>query len=604
MKDVPKDFGCGPDGDSLRCPPLEVITVSLPTAERGASPRHLIAIDTDALAADADYGRLCDRIAGIRQETLLVYVGEWQIPQLPDPDYLVSGNGSTITRLPGRDEVSRWDGTGVEEAVRFLADELLVHHSEVYLVIGADRSPNGTIDHLVVVGGSEPPSHGTWVPQPTAGLLVAALVDQQLFDRPTPAAPDITSVAFEKAVEALHRNISDLGFTAASLGDNPLGVQDANYAAVWARDGVITGLWTLGLEDPVLTATFKQTLRTLATRQTASGQIPSNVRLDGQPDYSGIGGIASIDSVLWYVIGAVRYVFATDDRAFAEELTESVERAMNWLAAHDANNDGMIEIPESSDWMDLFPRSYNVLYDEVLWYQACQDTAVLFAALGRDATNWADQAARVSSQIKEVFWPTGEQLMELAGSRSGRFTFGEAFYMLSQVTPFDYGWRCDVYANLLASLGGLLDPYRQERLFTFLWGVGVNSPYPVVCLYPPILSGAEDWKDYFLVNFLNLPDHYHNGGIWPFIGGLWVRFLCDLDRTELAHRELVRLAEACQEGIAGEWEFNEWLHGRTGRPMGKSFQAWSAASYVAAHLALFGDHPAETFPKLYPGDLT
>ena len=34
----------------------------------------------------------------------------------------------------------------------------------------------------------------------------------------------------------------------------------------------------------------------------------------------------------------------------------------------DSNNDGLIEIPESSDWMDLFPRSYNVLYDEVLWY--------------------------------------------------------------------------------------------------------------------------------------------------------------------------------------------------------------------------------------------
>ncbi len=190
--------------------------------------------------------------------------------------------------------------------------------------------------------------------------------------------------------------------------------------------------------------------------------------------------------------------------------------------------------------------------------------------------------------------------MEIAGSQSGRFSPGEAHYLLSQITPFDYGWRCDVYANLLAALGGLLDESKLERLFTFLWGVGVNSPFPVTCLYPPISSGADDWKDYFLVNFLNLPDHYHNGGIWPFIGGLWVRFLAEIGRVELAHRELASLAEACRVGLYGEWEFNEWLHGRTGRPMGKAHQAWSAASYVHAYMALRGETEHRVFPALDP----
>jgi len=125
--------------------------------------------------------------------------------------------------------------------------------------------------------------------------------------------------------------------------------------------------------------------------------------------------------------------------------------------------------------------------------------------------------------------------------------------------------------------------------------VGVNSPYPVACLYPPVQSGAEDWKDYFIVNFLNLPDHYHNGGIWPFIGGLWVRFLCHIGRKELAHRELGALAEACRRGMYGDWEFNEWLHGRTGRPMGKAHQAWSAASYVKAYKTL----TEETVPAAF-----
>ena len=138
----------------------------------------------------------------------------------------------------------------------------------------------------------------------------------------------------------------------------------------------------------------------------------------------------------------------------------------------------------------------------------------------------------------------------------------------------------------------------NDQLFYFLWGVGVNEPYPVKCLYPAVQSGANDWKDYFITNFLNLPDHYHNGGIWPFIGGLWVRFLFECGRKELAFQELNSLADACRVGIYGEWEFNEWMHGQTGRPMGKAHQAWSAASYIAAYNALHMDTVAAGFEPL------
>ncbi len=35
-------------------------------------------------------------------------------------------------------------------------------------------------------------------------------------------------------------------------------------------------------------------------------------------------------------------------------------------------------------------------------------------------------------------------------------------------------------------------------------------------------------------------------------------------------------------GPVAEWEFTEWYHGRTGRPMGRPLQAWSAAMVLAA----------------------
>jgi GH15 family glucan-1,4-alpha-glucosidase len=61
---------------------------------------------------------------------------------------------------------------------------------------------------------------------------------------------------------------------------------------------------------------------------------------------------------------------------------------------------------------------------------------------------------------------------------------------------------------------------------------------------------------------------------------------------------LNRLAEACQVGMYGEWEFNEWLHGQTGRPMGKAHQAWSSASYIHAYKALQDDSVAAVFEPL------
>ena len=579
------------------------------TTDRDA-PRRLLALDAALFGREdaLQWQRLRDRIERIRADTVLVSIGADRLPGLPEPDYAIDAAGTSITRVPAGDTVEEWPGsadpTGLTDALGYLAAGLLIPWSEVYCVVGLDRALDGRVEHVVVVGdGTEP--EGTIVAPKTGedGILVA-LDDTSLFGRTAGAASELCDTAFDAARDTLARNVTPLGFTAASLADNPLNSYDANYAAVWARDGVITGLWTLCLDDPRLIEAFRATIRALARHQAPSGLIPSNVRLAEEvPDFSGIGGIASVDSVIWFVIGAVRLAFHTGDRAFAEEIAEPVDRAMRWLAAHDANNDSLIEIPESSDWMDIFPRSYNVLYDEVLWWQACLDTAALFDGIGRDGGAWRDQATTIRTAILDQFWPTGDQLMEIAGSKTGRFSPGEAYYLLSQITPFDYGWRCDVYANLLAALSGLLDERKLDRLFTFLWGVGVNSPFPVTCLYPPIVSGAKDWKDYFLVNFLNIPDHYHNGGIWPFIGGLWVRFLAAVGRVELAHRELASLAESCRQGIKVEWEFNEWLHGSTGRPMGKTHQAWSAASYVHAYASLHRDADPAVFPALDPSAL-
>ena len=394
---------------------------------------------------------------------------------------------------------------------------------------------------------------------------------------------------YEKAIVALKKNITPLGFSACSLEDNEVTGTDVNYRSVWARDGAITLIYTLDLEDEDVRTAQRATLETLLGAASYTGQIPANVRIaTGQPDYGGVGNICSIDSGLWVIIAVYNYVVRTGDLEFLRAHAERLQRAMNWLSAHDSNNDGLLEIPEAGDWTDLFGRSYNVLYDEVLWFRTNVCYGRLLEMLGDfdRAADYLRWSQRVRTRILDTFWPTTRQQTTPADTSNRfadrQFGLGDVQYLLAEITPFSFNWRCDVYANILAFLMNLLDVERARVAFRFMWGVGVNNPWPVANLYPVVQAGDPDWRAYYTVNLLNLPHHYHNGGIWPFVGGMWVRFIHRLGFYEVACRELVQLAKLNRLGRDQEWEFNEWAHGSTGRPMGKAFQAWSAATFIKA----------------------
>ncbi len=399
-------------------------------------------------------------------------------------------------------------------------------------------------------------------------------------------------LGYHKAIEALKRNITPLGFSACSLEDNEVIGTDENYRSVWARDGAITILGSLSLasQDEAIHQCQRQTLITLLDNISPNGQIPANVRLeDGRPDYSGVGGIASVDSGLWVIIAFFAYVSHTRDHEFLRHYIGSLQEVMDWLAAHDSNNDALLEIPEAGDWTDLFGRSYNVLYDEVLWYRCNVCFGRLLQMLGDElrAGDYFRWARVIKREIRLNFWPTTQHDINYPISfAEQQFSLGDARYLIAQITPFDFSWRCDTLGNLLAFLHDVVDAKQAGQTFRFMWGVGVNEPYPIANLYPAVTSGDKDWRSYYTVNLLNLPHHYHNGGIWPFVGGHWVRFINKLGLRDMALQELYRLAELNKLGILDEWEFNEWAHGRTGRPMGKAFQAWSAAEFIHACHAL------------------
>ncbi len=390
---------------------------------------------------------------------------------------------------------------------------------------------------------------------------------------------------YDQAVEVILKNITPIGFTACSLDDNHSTGTDVNYRSVWARDGSVTITGTISLmRDERIAGCQRKTLETLLGHTSPSGQIPSNVRIDTlNADYSGVGGICSIDSGIWVIIAFYDFIKGSGDLDFLRTHINVLSDVMRWLAAHDGNNDSLLEIPEAGDWTDLFGRSYNVLYDEVLWYRANICMGRMFELLGekKRAADYMTWSQVIRNSILREFWPS-------TAAGPGRsfdeqqFSLGDARYLIAQVTPFDFSWRCDVYGNILAHLYNVIDKEKATTTFRFIWGSGVNQPFPVKNVYPAVSAGDPDWRPYYTVNLLNLPNHYHNGGIWPFIGGGWVRNIYKLGMKELALKELYELANLNKLGTHHEWEFNEWCHGETGRPMGKAYQAWSASEYIHA----------------------
>lgn len=392
---------------------------------------------------------------------------------------------------------------------------------------------------------------------------------------------------YEKAIVALKKNITPLGFSACSIKDNITYGTDENYHSVWARDGAITLIGSLPLiHDEEIHQCQRQTLITLFEHISRNGQIPSNVRIkDNVADYSGVGGICSIDSGIWVVIAFYEYVNTTNDIGFLRQYMPAIKETMRWLGAHDSNNDALLEIPEAGDWTDLFGGSYNILYDEILWYRSNVCFGRMLEMLGdyEKAGEYIRWSQVIKKEILQNFWPSTQQkLFQSVSFAERQFTLGDTSYLIAQTTPFDFSWRCDVFGNILAFLHGTIDAEKAHQTFKFMLGVGVNDPYPVTNVYPVVTPGDPDWRPYYTVNLLNLPNHYHNGGIWPFVGGFWVKFINKLGLKDVAISELYKLALINKEGLTEEWEFTEWAHGTTGKAMGKAYQAWSAAQYISA----------------------
>ena len=384
------------------------------------------------------------------------------------------------------------------------------------------------------------------------------------------------------------------------------------YRQVWARDSMICGLGLLLCGDAEAAAVHRRSLDTLRRFQSELGKIPHNVGFTGVNDPALIahGGAlhmtgaeraavedtihaGCIDSNLWYIVGHYYDFSLRGDVDALRGAWDSLQRALLWLRYQDSNECGLLEAHEAMDWADLFANRYNTLYANVLYYAAWQSMGHLAAALGAPSLPYFDAARDVKRKLNALLWvgPEAPTDFEWVGN-----TRKEWLYPLRRVSaelverPFylpymafrDYADRFDTLGNLLAIVFGVAGGEQTGRILDYIHGCGLNEPFPVRALYPVIREGEKDWREYYRVRNLNQPHHYHNGGAWPFLGGFYVAALVQAGRRDEARAQLDKLTLMVRAGKQSEWEFNEWFHGESGRPMGFAGQSWSAALYLYA----------------------
>lgn len=401
----------------------------------------------------------------------------------------------------------------------------------------------------------------------------------------------LTDTAYEKALDVLRRCVSPLGFKASALA--------GGYPQVWSRDAPITSLGALLTGDAELTACARASLETLGGKQTDLGMIHLNV--DTRTGTVTTENAGAVDANLWFIVGHFCYLTATGDEAFTRAQWTKLTQALLWLHYQDMNDCGLLEVPEAGDWADLYSVRYNVLYDNVLYVAALRMMARMAEWLAEASPQYRERADDVAQKLNLLLWldrpwdgrAFGEQLERLKALRLEWFllyqntaTLTEKPYYLPWVGFREFGNAFDGFGNALAILTGVADETKSERILNHAHASGADHPYPFKAFSPPIYPGERDWREYFRSRNLNLPHQYHNGGIWPFLGGFYVAALVKSGRQAQAVMQLELLARAVQQGLHDEWEFNEWHHGVTGRPMGHPLQAWSAGLYIYAYQAV------------------
>lgn len=334
------------------------------------------------------------------------------------------------------------------------------------------------------------------------------------------------------------------------------------YPEPYTRDLMFSIFGIAVSENQELLESIQKVLETLAKNQTKKGHITSLV-------YDAEDRGAS-DTTPLFLLGVGIFRKATNNADF---LKGSVKKALTWMEYQSPSDRYLVAHQPTSDWRDEQWVTGYGLYVNTLTYSSLR-------MLGLNER--ADELQHAMGR----FTITGGEMHKHV--HEGLVVKHKPYYAFWSYKIFS-SERFDLLGNSLAILSGLASQTRANEMVSWIEDECSNmqSNGELALDLPPnffpfIKPADPDWLERY--SKFNNPGEYHNGGIWPFICGMYIAALVAAKRYKLAEKKLYILTQLVKTSVDGNltFGFNEWIKAQDGKPMGQDWQTWSAAMYLYA----------------------
>ena len=334
------------------------------------------------------------------------------------------------------------------------------------------------------------------------------------------------------------------------------------YPEPYTRDLMLSALGVAVSGNQKLMDSLRKVLETLAKNQSTRGHIPSLVH-----DKEDRG---SSDTTPLFLLAAGIYRNVTGEKEF---LNEAVKKALTWMEYQSPSDRFLVAQQPTSDWRDEQWVTGYGLYVNTIAYSCLR-----ILGLNERAEGMRNDMGR--------FTITGGVIHRHV--HEGLLVKYKPYYAMWSYKVHS-SERFDLLGNSLAILSGIASHTRAEEMISWIeeeCDELIKSGELVFHLppnfFPYIKPEDPDWMPRY--KQFNMPGEYHNGGIWPFICGIYIAALVAAKKYRLAELKLIELTRVIKININKElnYGFNEWLKAQDGLPKGQEWQTWSASLYLYA----------------------
>jgi hypothetical protein len=334
------------------------------------------------------------------------------------------------------------------------------------------------------------------------------------------------------------------------------------YPEPYTRDLLISVLGIAITDNAELLDSVRNVLLTLARNQSGKGHIPSLVH---DKDDRGAS-----DTTPLFLIATAIFRRAAQEPQFLEKPVKKALLCMEYQSPTDRRL--VAQLP-TSDWRDeQWVLGFGLFVNSLVY--------TYLRLYGKNK-----RARMFRQEIEHFCFEPGHPNQPV---HEGLALRNQPYYALWAYKIFCCQ-RFDLLGNSIAILSGIASPSRARAIIrwveTSCETMRSNKELSVDLppnFFPYIQPADADWRPRYAD--YNQPGEYHNGGIWPFVSGLYIAALVALENYDAAEQQLLALTRLNKTARNSnlEFGFNEWYKAQDGRPMGQDWQTWSASNYLFA----------------------